>query len=130
MQARLADVEVSAFNSTHVFGPAHSAALEELRTAQIELAKSWGEGVEDEDVDDGGMMDEERREDDEEEDLAVARRKRQANEKYFARVKEGVDGVVGKLEGVAKAMAKVGKESMDIWGGSDNMDSGSKSAHE
>lgn len=131
MQARLADVEVSAFNSTHVFGPAHSAALEELRTAQIELAKAWGRGVGDDDDDDGGVREEEKREEDnEEEDLAVARRRREANEKYFERVRGGVEDVVGKLEGMAQAMAKVERESMHIWDGNDNPDSGSRSTRE
>lgn len=44
MQATLAEVELSAFSSTHVFGSAHSAALEELGEAQIALAQAWGRG--------------------------------------------------------------------------------------
>lgn len=133
MQNRLADVEVSAFNSTHVFGPAHSAALDELRKAQIELANSWRKGAGDDDGDNGGVRDEEKREeegDDEEADLAAARRRREANDKYFERVRGGVEDVVGKLEGIAQAMAKVERESMNIWDGSDILDPGSRSTRE
>lgn len=133
MQNRLADVEVSAFNSTHVFGPAHSAALDELRTAQIELANSWRKGAGDDDGDNEGVRDEEKREeegDDEEADLAAARRRREANDKYFERVRGGVEDVVGKLEGIAQAMAKVERESMNIWDGSDSLDPGSRNTRE
>lgn len=129
MQATLADVEVSAFNSTHVFGPAHSAALEELRAAQIELAKAWGRGVGDDDGDDMEDLNEEKPEgEDGEEDLVVARRRREANEKYFDRVREGVRDVVSRLEGVAGAMGNVERESRDIWSGSESLESISGSA--
>ena len=133
MQNRLADVEVSAFNSTHVFEPAHSAALDELRIAQIELANSWRKEAGDDDGGNGGVRDEEKREeegDDEEADLAAARRRREANDKYFERVRGGVEDVVGKLEGIAQAMAKVERESMNIWDGSDSLDPGSRSTRE
>lgn len=36
--------------------------------------------------------------------------------------------MVGKLEGVAQAMAKVERESREIWSGSDSVDSGSVAA--
>ncbi|KAJ9619648.1 hypothetical protein H2203_008429 [Taxawa tesnikishii (nom. ined.)] len=42
LQSTLSDIELSAANSTHVFGPSHAAALDELRRAQIELARAWG----------------------------------------------------------------------------------------
>ncbi len=137
MQATLAEVELSAFSGTHVFGAAHSAALDELREAQIALAKAWGRG---EDGAEGEMVEEvgggkgkgkegEGRKDAEgdeaEGDIAEARRRREANERFFRRVGEGVVDVVGKLEGVAQAMAKVEKESREIWSGSDSVDSGS-----
>lgn len=144
MQATLAEVELSAFSSTHVFGTARSAALDELREAQIALAKSWGRGGND---GDGEKEDEEEevlegvrwknekgkekeeekkdRESEQEDDIAEARRRREANEKYFGRVRDGVEDVVGKLEGVAQAMAKVVRESREIWNGNDSVDSAS-----
>ena len=41
MQSTLEEVELSAVNGLHVFGPEHSRALEALRTAQIALAQAW-----------------------------------------------------------------------------------------
>lgn len=141
MQATLAEVELSAFSSTHVFGSAHSSALDELREAQIALAQAWGRGeaemeqeeeteaenvkVQSEKGKEDGKKDGKTDEESEEEgDVAEARRRREANEKYFRRVGEGVVDVVGKLEEVAQAMAKVERESREIWG-SDSIDSGS-----
>ncbi|KAK4555105.1 hypothetical protein LTR86_007871 [Recurvomyces mirabilis] len=46
MQSTLNEVELTAQSSTHVFGESHAAALEELRRAQIELARAWGRGNE------------------------------------------------------------------------------------
>ncbi|KAL8927770.1 MAG: hypothetical protein Q9208_002186 [Pyrenodesmia sp. 3 TL-2023] len=120
MQATLADVEMNAFNSTHVFGTAHSAALDELREAQIQLAQAWGKnGPEDEDgaksPEKAESGDGDGNEGTDEDDISEARRRREANEKFFQRVREGVVDVVGKLEVVAGAMGKVEKESRDIW---------------
>ena len=145
MQATLAEVELSASSSTHVFGPAHSSALEELRDAQIELAKAWSRGEADTEEPDGDfMMKKENPKDDsgrrdrdgaavegeseEEGDIVEARRRREANEKFFSKVGEGVVDVVGKLDAVAQAMAKVERESREIWSGSDSVDSGSVAA--
>lgn len=138
MQATLAEVELSAFSSTHVFGNAHNAALEELREAQIALAKAWGRGEADEDDEEVGekgrhgkgkeygKRDGETAGDGEDDgDIQEARKRREANERFFKRVGEGVVDVVGKLEGVAQAMAKVEKESREIWSGSDSIDTGS-----
>ena len=144
MQATLAEVELSAFSSTHVFGTAHSAALDELREAQIALAKSWGRGENDGDEEkedeeeevlrgvrsknEKGKEKEEEKKDiesEQEDDIAEARRRREANEKFFRRVGEGVQDVVGKLDGVAQAMAKVVRESREIWNGNDSVDSAS-----
>ena len=47
MQSTLNEVELSAQSSTHVFGASHAAALDELRRAQVELARAWGRGNED-----------------------------------------------------------------------------------
>ena len=138
MQATLAEVELSAFSSTHVFGSAHSAALDELREAQIGLAKAWGKSEADEEdeaemsrvktweaKDEGKTEEKIDGESVEEENIAEARRRRAANEKFFNRVGKGVGDVVGKLEGVAQAMAKVERESREMWSGSDSVDSGS-----
>lgn len=143
MQATLAEVELSAFSSTHVFGSAHSAALDGLREAQIELAKAWGRGEADEEEPEmkSKAKNEKAKEDglkrhndaaggesDEESDIAEARRRRAANEKFFSRVGEGVVDVVAKLDGVAQAMAKVERESREIWNGSESVDSSSVAA--
>lgn len=139
MQATLAEIELSASSSTHVFGSAHSAALEELREAQIALAKAWGRG----EVDDEEPLDESQAKDEkakdsmgkdgdavegesaDESDIVEARRRREANEKYFKKVREGVVDVVGRLEVVSQAMAKVERESREIWSGSNSVESGS-----
>lgn len=46
MQNTLDEVEMTAQTGTHVFGPSHTAALDELRRAQVELARAWGRGSE------------------------------------------------------------------------------------
>lgn len=46
MQSTLNEVELTAQSSTHVFGESHARALEDLRNAQIALAKAWGRGNE------------------------------------------------------------------------------------
>lgn len=98
MQATLAEVELSAFSSTHVFGSAHSAALEELREAQIALAKAWGRGeheqedmAENLDAEKGKGKEEGKKDgaegaEEEESDIVEARRRREANERFFSRV--------------------------------------------
>lgn len=47
MQSTLNEVELTAQSSTHVFGESHARALDELRNAQVELARAWGRGNED-----------------------------------------------------------------------------------
>lgn len=42
LQSTLRDIEASASSGVHVFGPAHAGALDELRRAQVELARAWG----------------------------------------------------------------------------------------
>lgn len=46
LQNTLEEVELSAASVTNVFGPDHSRALEELRKAQVELARAWARGEE------------------------------------------------------------------------------------
>ena len=140
MQATLAEVEISALSSTHVFGAAHSTALEELREAQIGLAVAWGRGEADEEGEagrDGGIQGSKAKEEEKEgeaadpeddgreRDIEEARRRREANERFFKKVGEGVADVVGKLEDVAKAMAKVERESREIWNDGDGVESAS-----
>ncbi len=140
MQATLAEVELSAFSGTHVFGSAHSAALDELREAQIGLAEAWGRGEVDEEepLDESQAKNEKAKESmgkkegdavegesEDDGDIVEARRRREANEKYFKKVGEGVVDVVGRLEVVSQAMAKVERESREIWSGSDSVESGS-----
>lgn len=46
LQNTLEEVELSAASGANVFGAEHSRALEELRKAQVELAKAWARGEE------------------------------------------------------------------------------------
>lgn len=47
MQSTLNEVEMTAQSSTHVFGEQHAKALDDLRRAQVELARAWGRGNQD-----------------------------------------------------------------------------------
>ena len=139
MQLTLEEVELSALGSTHVFGNAHNAALEELREAQIALAKAWGRGDADEEfpavdaawspedigMDTGGGAEGEGGTAREGEEIAEARRRREANDRFFKKVGEGVEQVVGKLDGVAVAMANVERESREIWDERESMETSS-----
>jgi hypothetical protein len=55
-------------------------------------------------------------------DIALAKKRREANDRYFQRVNKGVLDVVAKLEEVAKAMKAVELESREIWGDRDSVD--------
>lgn len=48
-------------------------------------------------------------------DILLARKRREANDRYFARVSASVGDVVERLEGVADAMREVERESRDVW---------------
>lgn len=171
MQSTLEEVELSAVNGTHVFGPEHSKALEELRAAQIELAQAWARSEADDQVGNaekeskglgsktGGLLGSEGRsaldtagtdgkgstvasgsqrpgssgnpaaeraasklEQETESDIILARKRREANDRYFQRVNSGVLDVVAKLEEVAGAMRAVEQESRDIWSESESPD--------
>lgn len=126
-----------------MFGAAHAKALEDLRVAQIGLAQAWGRGAaadgdKGEGSGDGGKgkgkgeggaeKEEARDEDGDEEGVLGASRRREANERFFGKVREGVKDVVGRLDAVADAMAKVEMESRDIWTASETGTSGSASA--
>ncbi|KAB8227765.1 hypothetical protein ETB97_010856 [Aspergillus alliaceus] len=144
MQNALSEVELSAVNSEHVFGEKHSEALEDLRTKQLKLAQAWARSEADEVVDpknavgkspsrprvssratsttgDPNAADDASQknlDDETEKDILLARERREANDRYFDRVNNGVLDVVAKLEEVAQAMRAVERESRDIW--SDN----------
>ncbi|KAJ5151867.1 hypothetical protein N7492_010162 [Penicillium capsulatum] len=62
------------------------------------------------------MLDEET-----EKDILLARKRREANDRYFDRVNQGVLDVVAKLEEVSQAMRTVERESKDIWSDSESM---------
>lgn len=165
MQKTLADVELSAMNSSHVFSNTHVKALEDLRSAQLGLAQAWAKSEADEMADEefgndtqeqsavgtfgrggfasppsspvhhpphpphkrpgprsrgnsassaaGGNLEEET-----ERDIRLARRRREANDRYFRQVNKGVLDVVKKLDEVAGAMRRVEKESREIWNSS------------
>ncbi|KAK5077256.1 hypothetical protein LTR64_005265 [Lithohypha guttulata] len=153
MQRTLADVELSAMNSSHVFGQQHARALEDLRTAQLGLAQAWAKSEADEMVDEefggdegetsavgtmrggifGGTPAREKSghsrhastasnasrsgnlEEETERDIRLARRRREANDRYFKQVNKGVLDVVKKLDEVANAMRQVEKESRELW---------------
>lgn len=59
----------------------------------------------------GGTLEEET-----EVDILLARKRREANDRYFGRVDQGVRDVVAKLEEVAVAMRAVEQETRDVWG--------------
>jgi septum formation topological specificity factor MinE len=149
MQNALSEVELSAVTSEHVFGERHSEALEDLRMKQLKLAQAWARSEADEVVDAArGLeakgksssprgsqnvgstgervpveasihrnMDEET-----ERDILLARERREANDRYFDRVNNGVLEVVAKLEEVAQAMRAVERESKDIWSDNESID--------
>ncbi|KAL1964290.1 hypothetical protein VTN77DRAFT_7110 [Rasamsonia byssochlamydoides] len=143
MQNTLAEVELSAVHGEHVFGEEHSKALDELRAKQLKLAQAWARSEVDEIVEDqsaeennepaaaksggrtgSGKMAESSTdssatyralEAETEKDLQHARKRREANDRYFERVNSSVLDVVAKLEEVAQAMRAVERESKDIW---------------
>ncbi|EAU30698.1 conserved hypothetical protein [Aspergillus terreus NIH2624] len=148
MQNALSEVELSAVTSEHVFGEKHAEAREDLRMKQLKLAYAWARSeADDEVVDPAGknaaaaqqrnnsratgttaepaVADDASKSLDEEteKDILLARERREANDRYFDRVNNGVLDVVAKLEEVAQAMRAVERESRDIWSDSDSMSS-------
>ncbi|EXJ80032.1 hypothetical protein A1O3_08318 [Capronia epimyces CBS 606.96] len=174
MQKTLADVEVSAMNTSHVFGASHAKALEDLRAAQLSLAQTWAKTEADElhdhefniaaannninhiniNTEVVGQLDtgtstpvnpspglnpskgtkgtkgtnkgdgngkrsaftsNKNLEEETERDIQLARKRREANDRYFKQVNRGVLDVVSKLDEVAGAMRRVERESREIW---------------
>lgn len=151
MQNTLEEVELSAIRGPGmtVFGSEHSRALDELRRAQIELAKAWARSEDDGATsgqqrklsDAGSLMPENKLtrprggsgpekgnklfdriklEEETEKDIELSRKRREENDRYFEKVNKGVQEVVVRLEEVAKAMRDVENESNEIWGRSDD----------
>ena len=147
MQKTLADVELSAMNPSHVFGADHAKALEDLRTAQLSLAQAWAKSEADEITDhenvdaEGGDVSagtnfglpsskrgsrsnsasgDRTLEQETERDIQLARRRREANDRYFQQVNRGVLDVVVRLDEVASAMRRVERESREIWNDDDS----------
>ncbi|KAJ5489661.1 hypothetical protein N7539_004551 [Penicillium diatomitis] len=56
-----------------------------------------------------------------EKDIILARKRREANDRFFNQVNQGVLDVVAKLEEVSQAIRAVEKESKDIWSDSDSV---------
>ncbi|KAI9671743.1 MAG: hypothetical protein M1831_003271 [Alyxoria varia] len=67
-------------------------------------------------------------EEDTDNDILLARKRREANDKYFERVNKGVVDVVGKLEDVARKMRGVEMEAQDIWSEGSSSESDSDSS--
>jgi len=159
MQKTLADVELSAMNTSHVFGTSHARALESLRNAQLSLAQVWAKSEADDmdehdfDLEAGdtnvstlktgagpsprGNEDEGKTtsfnnhkdlEEETERDIQLARKRREANDRYFQQVNRGVLDVVNKLDDVAAAMRRVERESRELWNESSD-ESSSTSGH-
>lgn len=57
-----------------------------------------------------------RLEEETERDILLARNRREANDRYFSKIDQGVKDVVEKLEEVAIAMRAVEEETRNIWG--------------
>ncbi|KAJ5893848.1 hypothetical protein N7495_005539 [Penicillium taxi] len=149
MQSALSEVELSAVTSENVFGEKHAEALEDLRMKQLKLAQAWARSEADDEVVDSSpntadrdksstdppstdaaateqapprdrvsyrSLDEET-----EKDIILARQRREANDRYFDRVNQGVLDVIAKLEDVSQAMRTVEQESKDIWSDTESM---------
>ncbi|EPS31798.1 hypothetical protein PDE_06756 [Penicillium oxalicum 114-2] len=56
-----------------------------------------------------------------EKDIILARKRREANDRYFNQVNQGVLDVVAKLEEVSQAIRAVERQSKDIWSDSESM---------
>jgi hypothetical protein len=151
MQNTLEEVELSAIKGPGmtVFGAEHSRALDELRRAQIELAKAWARSEDDGAADEqqrkasdaaplaplaktsrpragsssgkgDKLLDRIKLEEETEKDIELSRKRREENDRYFEKVNRGVQEVVVRLEEVAKAMRSVENESNEIWGRSED----------
>ena len=139
MQNTLDEVEAKAERGPHIFGPAHSDALAALQKAQIALAQSWAKNEQEEiglgshDISEQdtqprmGDADSVKNalEEETENDILLARKRREANDRYFKRVNESVREAISKLDDVAKTMKEVERESKELWEDEDSSDTAS-----
>ncbi|KAF3480271.1 uncharacterized protein GIQ15_05618 [Arthroderma uncinatum] len=127
MQSTLAEVELAAMGGDRVFGSYHPEVVESLRAKQLSLAQAWARTEAEEvpnsvssigdtafmETDEGNpreVLDEKT-----ERDITHARKRREANDRYFERVNNGVLDVVAKLEDVAQTMREVASKSKEVW---------------
>ena len=137
MQNTLDEVELRAERGPHIFGAAHSDALAALQNAQIALAQSWAKSEQEElaqGIRDMGEPESARPntgtsdsvknalEEVTENDILLAKKRREANDRYFKKVNEGVLDVIAKLEDVATTMKQVECESKELWEDGDSID--------
>ncbi|KGQ02557.1 hypothetical protein BBAD15_g12226 [Beauveria bassiana D1-5] len=88
--------------------PVASEAEPHKSNANANVPRPFSEGADVERL--GAKLEEET-----EADILLARKRREANDEYFQRVKAGVIDVVSTLEKVAVAMRAVEQESKDVW---------------
>ncbi|KAL2116668.1 hypothetical protein VTJ04DRAFT_8836 [Mycothermus thermophilus] len=89
----------------------HTAGTGSVRPASGAGGEGSGNGQQRPRSTAGGMMEEET-----EADILLARKRREANDRYFQRVSQGVLDVVAKLEEVAISMREVEQASKELWG--------------
>jgi len=110
----IADKESKALQSNGMLSSDGKSALEGTDGAKSSVSGRPGSRS-------GGERMGSRLEEETEADILLARKRREANDRYFQRVNAGVLDVVAKLEDVAGAMKAVELESRDIWGDSDSV---------
>lgn len=119
-QLKLAQAWARSEADDEVVDPGHSGAEE--ASGKASLARR---GIEDESATEAsagqGSVSYRTLDDETEKDIRLARKRREANDRYFDRVNQGVLDVVAKLEEVSQAMRTVERESKDIWSDSDSV---------
>lgn len=140
MQNTLDEVEAKAERGPHIFGAAHSDALAALQSAHVALAQSWARSEQEEvtqgprDTSESGATRpraesidgvKDALEEETENDILLSRRRREANDRYFQRVNDSVRDAISKLDGVARAMKEVERESKELWEDEDSIDTAS-----
>ena len=136
MQNTLDEVEAKAERGPRIFGAAHSDALAALQDAHVALAQSWAKSEQEEvaqgprDTSESGTTRPRAEstdgaknalEEETENDILLARRRREYNDRYFQRVNDSVRDAISKLDGVARAMQEVERESKELWEDGDSI---------
>ncbi|KAL7624624.1 hypothetical protein AAE478_006192 [Parahypoxylon ruwenzoriense] len=118
LKAALADIGISATAGTG-FGPTISASVGRGATEGTEGGKSTA-GTGSARPGSSGTIGRERLgaklEEETERDILLARNRREANDRYFSKIDQGVRDIIEKLEEVATAMRAVEEETRNIWG--------------